>query len=340
MEDVSQSPSASPSAGDTFKKGGTSTSPVHGLTSSDMACGKDGEIAAAYTCAASGGSRLTFEFRQWPDGRAEGSIDPSHKGPCAVYIKKVDDMATSAAAGPGWFKIWDDGYNEFTQQWCVDELIKNNGLLTVELPSGLTAGYYLVRPELLALHQAFSLKDPQYYVGCAQLHIGNGPTGSLEIPPGYIVSIPGHVDGSEPGNTFNLYDNSQFPYLVPGPKPYNPIGNSSKPKAAPTFSGGVPRGCLIKNANWCGIKPTGYTSEAGCWHAVDDCYAQGDICFDEAPPTGASNCYVWNDRMCKSIEAQCKSKNFSGPPEIESLTEAAADRGVIPGYNYESQMPQ
>ncbi|OHW91328.1 endoglucanase b [Colletotrichum incanum] len=302
------------------REGSTSTSPVNGLTSNDMACGKDGEIAAAYTCAAPGGSKLTFEFRQWPDGRAEGSIDPSHKGPCAVYMKKVDDMATSAAAGPGWFKIWDEGYNEATQQWCVDEIIKNKGFLDVELPSGLLAGYYIIRPELLALHQAFSLKDPQYYVGCAQLFIQNGPAGSLEIPSKNLVSIPGYIDGSEPGNTFNLYEKPHFPYPVPGPKPYKPTGASFNNKDESTFKDGVPSGCLIKNANWCGLKVKSYSSETGCWDAVEACYAQGNNCFSSAPPTGARNCYVWNDKMCRGIEDQCKSKNFKGPPEINMST--------------------
>ncbi|TQN72182.1 putative endo-beta-1,4-glucanase D [Colletotrichum shisoi] len=311
------------------KEGDTATSPVAGLTNQDMACGKDGQIAAAYTCAAPGSAKLTFEFRQWPDKRQEGSIDPSHKGPCAVYIKKVDDIATSAAAGPGWFKIWDEGYDESTQQWCVDKLIDNKGLLTVELPSGLPAGYYLVRPEVLALHQAVSLKDPQYYVGCAQIYIQDGPSGSLEIPSEYAVSIPGYVDGSEPGNTFNLYDNPQFPYPVPGPKPYSPTGTSVSAKDV-SFKGGVPGECLLKNANWCGKAVESYTTETGCWAGVDACYLQGNECFDSAPPTGAANCYVWNDKMCKGLEAQCRAKNFNGPPQIDMEEKTTAAPGPLP----------
>ncbi|KAK1968110.1 endoglucanase B [Colletotrichum sublineola] len=311
------------------KDGATSTSPVAGLNSQDMACGKDGQIAAAYTCPAPGSAKLTFEFRQWPDKRQEGSIDPSHKGPCAVYVKKVDDIATTPAAGPGWFKIWDEGYDESTQKWCVDKLIDNKGLLTVELPSGLTAGYYLVRTEVLALHQAVSLKDPQYYVGCAQIYIQDGPSGALEVPSEYAVSIPGYIDGSEPGNNFNLYDNPKFPYPIPGPQAYSPTGTSSSVRAA-SFEGGVPSDCLIKNANWCGKPVDTYSSETGCWAAVDACYAQGNECFDSAPPTGASNCYIWNDKMCKGLEAQCRAKNFNGPPQIDMEATTSTAPGPIP----------
>ncbi|OLN88100.1 putative endo-beta-1,4-glucanase D 3, partial [Colletotrichum chlorophyti] len=315
------------------KEGDTSTSPVAGLTSDDMACGKDGEIAAAYTCAAPGSSKLTFEFREWPDARAEGSIDSSHKGPCAVYVKKVDDMAKTSAAGPGWFKIWDEGYDESTKQWCVDKLIANKGLLTVELPSGLPAGYYLIRTEILALHQAVSLKDPQYYVGCAQVYVQDGPSGSLEIPAKNSVSIPGYIDGSEPGNNFNLYDNPKFPYPIPGPEVYSPVGSSTgaSAKSVSTFEGGVPDDCLIKNANWCGKPLEKYSSETGCWAAVDACYAQGDKCFNSAPPTGAKNCYVWNDNMCKAVESQCRAKNFNGPPTPNLEEKDTPLPGPIPG---------
>ncbi|KAK1699995.1 endoglucanase B [Colletotrichum godetiae] len=311
------------------KEGDTATSPVAGLTSDDMACGKDGQIAAAYTCAAPGNSKLTFEFRQWPDARAEGSIDPSHRGPCSVYVKKVDNM-TTAAAGPNWFKIWDEGYDESTQQWCTDKLIANKGLLTVELPSGLPAGYYLVRTEILALHQAVSLHDPQYYVGCAQIHVSDGPSGALEIPSQYSVSIPGYIDGTEAGNNFNLYDNPQYPYPIPGPEPYSPVGTASASAKSTSFEGGVPADCLIKNANWCGKAVDAYTTQTGCWAAVDACYAQGNVCFDSAPPTGAANCYVWNDNMCQGISDQCTAGNWQGPPTIEMTAKTVAAPGAIP----------
>ncbi|KAL0944433.1 endoglucanase b [Colletotrichum truncatum] len=319
----------------TPKSGDTATSPVAGLTSQDMACGKDGNIAAAYVCPAPGSSKLTFEFREWPDARAEGSIDGSHRGPCAVYVKKVDDMFKTSAAGDGWFKIWDDGYDESSGQWCVDKLIANKGLLTIELPSGLPAGYYLVRPELLALHQAVSLKDPQYYVGCAQIYVENGPSGVLNIPSEYSVSIPGYIDGSEPGNNWNLYDKKQNPsgaYPIPGPKPYSPSGTSSGSAAlaAADIQGAIPSDCLVKNGNWCGKPLESYSTETGCWAQVEACYNQGETCFKSAPATGAKNCEAWNAGMCKVIEAECRGKNFNGPPQnkIKEVTTPAP--GAIP----------
>ena len=48
------------------------------------------------------GSTLTFEFHSWPNDYSKPSLDPGHKGPCAVYLKKVDSAIkdTGTAHGP------------------------------------------------------------------------------------------------------------------------------------------------------------------------------------------------------------------------------------------------
>ena len=123
-------------------------------------------------CSVNQSSTLTFTFRTWADGSQPGSIDPSHKGPCAVFMKSVSSPLNSTAVGDGWFKIFDSTYDPTTNQWCTETLITNNGLLSVTVPSDLTGGYYIVRSELLALHQADKMPpNPQFYVGCAQIFL-------------------------------------------------------------------------------------------------------------------------------------------------------------------------
>lgn len=76
--------------------------PVSSMTTSDIACGIDGQNGVARVCPVAAGSTITAEFRTWPDASQPGSIDISHKGPCTVYMKKVDDAtADNNAAGPG-----------------------------------------------------------------------------------------------------------------------------------------------------------------------------------------------------------------------------------------------
>lgn len=43
------------------------------------------------------GATLTFEIRAWPADPSRERLEPGHKGPCAVYLKKV----TSAVEDTG-----------------------------------------------------------------------------------------------------------------------------------------------------------------------------------------------------------------------------------------------
>lgn len=82
--------------------------------------------------------------------------------------------------------------------------------LVVALPSALPSGDYLVRGEHLALHIA---NQPQFYIGCGQVTITNGGTGT----PGPLVEFPGaYVQGDKA-----IWNNFNYPkpvdYTPPGP---------------------------------------------------------------------------------------------------------------------------
>ncbi|KAI1179427.1 lytic polysaccharide monooxygenase [Nemania sp. FL0916] len=291
----------------------TCTSPVENVASNDMACSRDGEQAVAFSCPASAGGTLTFEFREWANAEQPGAIDISHKGPCAVYAKQVTDMDKDEASGPGWIKLWDDGYDENTKKWCTEKLIDNKGLLSFEIPDGLPAGYWLFRPELLALHNA-DKGDPQFYVGCAQVFVQSGNTAALNVPADQKVNIPGHVHANDPGLTFNIYE-PMFPYPVPGPKVFtvpSPRGGSGGSGPAQT-QGVIPSKYIVKNGNWIGVEVPDYSTEDGCWAASENCWKQASSCYAAAPPTGDEGCRAW-EMKCNGIQAACRDGNFQGPP--------------------------
>ncbi|KOS17567.1 putative endo-beta-1 [Escovopsis weberi] len=301
-----------------------------------MACGRDGGTPVQYTCPADKGSLLTFEFRLWPDYEQPGSIDPGHRGPCAVYAKKMDSMEDQAA-GPGWFKIWEDGYNPDTKKWCVDTLIENNGLLSVQLPEGLPSGSYLIRPEILALHNAWR-GDPQFYVGCAQVFLQSDVSGPLNVPAEKSVSIPGYVNADSPGLTYNIYDSVLPPYPIPGPEVFIPAaspaagGGSSSAQSAKLVKqqkGAVPSDCLVKNANWCGEPIARYTTEDTCYAGARQCYAQSKQCYASATPAGSANCKTW-DEYCQQVSNGCDAGNFNGPPPFQASEKFATVPGPIP----------
>lgn len=256
--------------------------------------GIDGEKGVSRVCPVNAASTLTFEFREWPDGTNPGSIDDGHKGPCSVYMKKVDSaVANNNAAGDGWFKIWDSTYDD--GKWCTEKMIENNGHISVNVPEDIAGGNYLVRTELLALHAAQdSPPDPQFYVGCAQVFVES--TGTAK--PATVDIGEGFYDLDMPGLTYNIYDEPlKLPYPSFGPDVYKPkpksstrrsesVGeipdfalgspvkhvktpNAKKPQKsnpAPKQKQGLkPKGCIMVNANWCGFEVPSYNDEEGCW---------------------------------------------------------------------------
>ncbi|CAJ2513514.1 Uu.00g016330.m01.CDS01 [Anthostomella pinea] len=292
------------------------TSPVSSLSSDDMACGASGEQPVAFACPAPASQKLTFQWRTWADAEQPGALDPSHKGPCAIYAKQVQDMTSTSAAGPGWIKLWDEGYDASAGKWCTEKLIANHGLLSFDTPEALPAGTWLFRPELLALHNAVQ-GDPQFYVGCAQVFVESSNTAPLAAPDDRSVSIPGHVQAGDPGLTFNIYA-PKFPYTMPGPQVYVPpvpktTISTSGAKVLQQTEGVVPANYLIKNANWVGTELADYATEDGCWNASEACWDQAAVCYDSAPPSGSANCRVWETK-CEGIQQDCSAGNFVGPP--------------------------
>lgn len=78
--------------------------------------GYGGTRGVSRVCPVNHPAKLSFEFREYPDAEAPGAIDISHKGPCAVYMKSVSSAIRDAGAGAGWFKLWEEGYDNSTSQ--------------------------------------------------------------------------------------------------------------------------------------------------------------------------------------------------------------------------------
>lgn len=289
----------------------TASSPIASLDSDDMACNVGGTKGVSRVQPVRDGALLTFEIRSWANDPTKERLDRGHKGPCAVYLKKVSSAVDDRAAGDGWFKLFDHGYNKDTDRWCSDEVIDNNGLLSVNLPKGLEGGYYLARPEILALHAA-NAGDPQFYTGCAQLFLES----SGNLVPESTVSIPGYVKYGQPAMDFDIYNTDNAKYTLPGPPVAKlvPGGMQTGNDAHMAQTEGLkPSGCLVENANWCGEEVSSYSTEKGCWDSAEECWTQSKKCYDTSPATGNAGCELWQTK-CKGIQTQCSAGNFNGPP--------------------------
>ncbi|KAK0641518.1 glycosyl hydrolase family 61-domain-containing protein, partial [Cercophora newfieldiana] len=313
----------------------TASAPIASpFSNPDMACGRDGGKAVAFSCPATPGSKVTFEFRGWPDYAKPEVIDGSHKGPISIYAKAMSSF-DDAAAGDGWFKIWEQGYDAASNTYATSKLIANKGLLSINLPD-LPRGQYLIRSEIITLQNVTNeVVAPQFYSGCAQLYIQSDKTSPLSIPPASKASIPGHLSPQDPGLIFNIYDRHRPAYVIPGPAVFFPGPVApSKVKAATPLSeaqGGIPEACLLKNANWCGFEVPDYTTEDGCWASAEDCWRQADACHDAAPPTGHRNCEVWQAKKCEVLQEACHAKRFTGPPNKGEKIKEEVARVVTAG---------
>ncbi|KAI9503876.1 glycoside hydrolase, partial [Coemansia spiralis] len=189
--------------------------PVKDVTSKDLLCRtKSMTVASADICGIQAGSNITVDLHE--SGPGSRALSESHRGPCIVYMAPLD----SNGDGPVWFKIYEDGWDKAADTWCVNTLIANKGKLEVTIPRDIAPGNYLLRTEVIALHEANRVygadesAGAELFPNCAQLAVYG--TGTVH-PSG--VNIPGIYDKTQPGLHYDLWGDSTT-YEIPGPTLY------------------------------------------------------------------------------------------------------------------------
>ncbi|KAH8598157.1 family 61 putative glycoside hydrolase [Bisporella sp. PMI_857] len=177
--------------------------PTLTVTDAKMRC--NGGTSAALSATVPAGSQVTAIWAQWTHAQ----------GPVMVWLFKCAGAFSSCTGdGQGWFKIDQMGMTApplTGTSWGTNEVMTKLKW-TSTIPASLTPGNYLIRHELLALHQS---NTPQFYAECAQLVI----TGSGTANPSsqYLAKIPGYAPQSDPGITIDIYSSTATTYTPPGP---------------------------------------------------------------------------------------------------------------------------
>ncbi|KAJ1748385.1 hypothetical protein LPJ79_004577 [Coemansia sp. RSA 1821] len=145
--------------------------PVLDPSSDDLRCKtSDMQSTKTETCWVPAGSKVTLHMTE--SGGESRFISPSHRGPILTYMAPLE----SNGEGNVWFKIYEDGYDGDSDVWAVDKIVKAKGYWDVTIPSDIAPGDYLLRGEVIALHEAdrvYGADDSagaQYYPGCARIH--------------------------------------------------------------------------------------------------------------------------------------------------------------------------
>ncbi|KAK3495756.1 glycosyl hydrolase family 61-domain-containing protein [Neurospora crassa] len=256
---------------------------------------------------------------------ADNPIAASHKGPIIVYLAKVDNAATTGTSGLKWFKVAEAGLSN--GKWAVDDLIANNGWSYFDMPTCIAPGQYLMRAELIALHNAGSQAGAQFYIGCAQINVTGGGSAS----PSNTVSFPGAYSASDPGILINIYggsgktDNGGKPYQIPGPALFTcPAGGSGGSSPAPATTASTPKPTSASapkpvSTTASTPKPTdGSGSGTGAAHSTK-CGGSKPAATTKASnsqPTNGGNSAV----RAAALYGQCGGKGWTGPTSCASGT--------------------
>jgi hypothetical protein len=154
------------------------------VTDPAMTC--NGGTSAPLVANISAGDEITAKWAQWTH----------QQGPVMVWMYACPSGFKSCdGKGAGWFKIDQQGLTAppLTSTNWGTAVVEAKLAWTSTIPQNLAPGNYLIRHELLALHQA---NTPQFYPECAQIYVSGSGTA---VPSGsYLTAIPAYATTTDP----------------------------------------------------------------------------------------------------------------------------------------------
>ncbi|KAG5774567.1 hypothetical protein H9Q72_000055 [Fusarium xylarioides] len=170
----------------------------------DIICHRDATPAEGHIEVTSG-DVITLRWSGWPENHIGPVLNylANCKGPCERVDKteleffKIDSVGQLEQGTPGRY---------------ADSVLQENGdRWNVRIPENIAPGDYVLRHELIALHNALERGGAQNYPQCFNLRItGDGS----DSPSGYLGTEL--YDIEDPGILVNVYSSS-VDYEVPGP---------------------------------------------------------------------------------------------------------------------------
>lgn len=115
------------------------------------------------------------------------------------------------------FKIEEAGLLDNSKspgRWASDELMAANNTWTVIIPPDIVAGDYVLRHEIIALHNAMQDNGAQAYPQCINLKVTGGGTATPKGVPATQFYTP-----TDPGILVDIFNNLAT-YVIPGPALY------------------------------------------------------------------------------------------------------------------------
>ena len=111
-------------------------------------------------------------------------------------------------------------------------LVVDGGSVNLIVPKTLAPGNYLLRNEIISLHNAQAMSQAEFYPNCANLKVGGSGKGAPKDSE--LVSFPGAYEDTLPGILFDPYDNLDAKYIFPGPPIASFVGTPSNDPPTPS----------------------------------------------------------------------------------------------------------
>ncbi|KAI1324717.1 glycosyl hydrolase family 61-domain-containing protein [Xylariaceae sp. FL0255] len=183
-----------------------------GYTTPQIICHRGATNAHAHA-EVNAGDRIQLQWHGWPQ---------SHKGPVMDYLASCgnedDTCETVNKTDLRFFKIDEMGLLNGTDTadgggglWATDLLIANNNSWVTEIPPQIKPGPYVLRTEIIALHNASNPIGAQNYPQCVNIRVRGSGTLSPNGTLGMDLYNP-----NDPSMHLNIYAGLST-YKIPGP---------------------------------------------------------------------------------------------------------------------------
>lgn len=211
-DDVFQSSVQSENSTSSFSAWSTSSSLentyVTDYNSPDIVCHAGVTPAQSYATVQAGGT-IELEWTRWSKG---------HLGPVLTYLANCNGECTSVDPSTLLFNKIDEAgliQGGSAPIWAVNELIANNNSWNLTIPASIAPGNYVLRHEIIALHDADLPGGAQNYPQCINLKVTG--SGNDILPSGTLGTEL--YDAQDPGLVIDIYE-PLTEYTIPGPTLY------------------------------------------------------------------------------------------------------------------------
>lgn len=115
-------------------------------------------------------------------------------------------------------------------------MIANSGTTSIALPANISAGKYVLRNEIIALHRA-DIGEPEFYMQCANIEVTGSGSDSLSEKGVAAVELYSTTDKTIFG--FDVYDFKGGSWTIPGPALYGGAASGGNVGAVSSNSTGT-----------------------------------------------------------------------------------------------------